>query len=299
MLSEETLKKLYDAVQVETVGRILNRPEDLSKFDSDTIESCPVMTGKRGIPALHEIHIFLDNLWVGDASSIDMSVVRRYSDVVKTFNQICEGTYENFKLMKDPLLSLKFEKIGYVNVMQSSLYVLSNSREDVVKMTHQIAELFAKAGFNVIREKIEASMHGIDGIPQTDEEAAKYGKYFEYHVSVQRKSGNNTEPLTSAELEGLEKISEKFKIAFNTPVPLSFNMNKENSGKAYHRYLNFRTRGKGAVTSNAELQQILKAIQAETDFSVVKTISEYVWYDTYVGLDSGWIDFEEKESASE
>ena len=294
MFSEKILKTLFDKVSVSNVGKILNREDDLPKFDSSIIDSTPKMTGKLGMPALHEIHIFLDNLWFGDASSVDKAIVERYSNVVKDFNQICEGTYENFKLMKDPLLSLKFEKNGYINVMQSSLYVLSNNREDVIKMTHQLAELFANAGFNVLREKIEASVYGIDGIPQTDEEAVKYGKYFEFHISVQRKNGNNTEPLTNVELSGLEKISNKFKILFNTPVPLSFNMNKENSGKAYHRYLNFRTRGKGAINSNTELQQILDAIEAETDFSVVKTIREYVWYDTYVKLDRGWIDFDEE-----
>ena len=43
---------------------------------------------------------------------------------------------------------------------------------EVIQMTHSIAELFKLSGFEVIREKVEISIHGVDGIPNSCEEMA-------------------------------------------------------------------------------------------------------------------------------
>jgi hypothetical protein len=292
MFSQDKLETLYQAVKSETPGSILNRPDDLDAFDESIISTTPEMTSKvQGVGAMQEIHIFLAPVWVGDFSSIDYSIVEKYNNVVDKFNEIMTDTYDDFKPMKNPLLALKFEKEGYVNVMQSSLYVLCDDKSKVVIMAHQLAKLFAVAGFTVLREKVEASVYGIDGIPQINEDAIKYGKYFEFHIRVQRKDTTNHDPLDDDELESLEMISSRFKTKFNTPVPLSFNRSKEGTEGGYQRYLNFRSRGIGATESCSRVKEICDAINTETLFKVMKVISEYVWYDTYVKMDSGWIDF--------
>lgn len=292
MFSPEKLETVCQAVKSETPGTILNRADDLDTYDKSILDSTPEMTSKvRGVGAMQEIHIFLAPIWVKNSSSIDYSVVDKYNKVIDEFNKNMADTYDDFKPMKNPLLALKFEKEGYVNVMQSSLYVLSDDKNKVVTMAHQLAKLFAVAGFTVLREKIEASVYGINGIPQTNEEAIKYGKYFEFHIRVQRKDTTNHEPLDDEELESLEMISARFKTKFNTPVPLSFNRSKEGTEGGYQRYLNFRSRGLGAIESCSHVKEICDAINTETLFQVMKVISEYVWYDTYVKMDSGWIDF--------
>jgi hypothetical protein len=57
--------------------------------------------------------------------------------------------------------------------------------QSVLALCHEDAEYFRTNGMTVLREKIEASVHGINGIPQTDEEAIASGSYFEFHIKTQ------------------------------------------------------------------------------------------------------------------
>jgi hypothetical protein len=252
------------------------------------------MTGKGGTAALQEVHIFLGPVWDEATNTIDPSIVKRYNNVVNMFNQIMansDGTDNAYKEMKNPLLALKFVGAGYLTVMQSSLYVKSNSREQVIECAHMLANLFKNAGFTVLREKIEASAYGINNIPQTTEEAQKYNKYFEFHIRVEHASpsGDKIE-LTSDELAMLEAFSNQFQRRFATPVPLSFNRSTHPDG-GYQRYLNVRFRNMGSVEALEKIEEIKLAINQTGTLKVVKVIAEYVWYDTFVALDKGWIDF--------
>ncbi len=89
----------------------------------------------------------------------------------------------------------------------------------------------------------------------------------------------------------MESISEKFKNKFRVPIPLSFNRSSMGSNGGFQRYLNYRSRELGAIESCKNVNEICDAIKSETTFNVVKVISEYVWYDTFVLMDCGWIDF--------
>jgi hypothetical protein len=268
---------------VKEKGTILHRLDD--KF---ILETTPEMIGT-GSPALQEIHIFLGPIWVGD--TFDSKIIERYTQIVGLFNEIMKDSYENFKPMKAPVLALKFAEIGYVTVMQSSLYVLSNDRQKIIDATHQISDMFILAGFTVLREKIEASIYGIDGIPQTRENAEKYNKYFEFHIRVSRTNTEILEPLKEEELNKLEIISETFRKSFGVPIPLSFNRAKEGTREGLQRYLNLRTRGIGAIESKKKVDEIVEAINKTGDFRVEKVIAEYPWGDSNVELDKGWIDF--------
>jgi len=43
------------------------------------------------------------------------------------------------------------------------------------------------------------------------------------------------------------------------------------------------------------LENLCKSINDTTNFRVVKSIDEYVWYDSYTMMDHGWIDFKPGE----
>lgn len=260
-------------------------------FDEEVLKTTPKMTGRGGIPALQESHIFLLPVWDEGSNPIDWDLVTKYNDVINKFNLHMENTYPNWKPMKNPLLALNFVNKGYLTVMQSSLYLLSNNKTDIIKCTHMLANLFKVAGFTVIREKIEASVYGIDGIPQTISEANKYSGYFEFHIRVESKtlSGDKL-PLESKEIDLLDIISKQFEQKFGIPVPISFNRSVHLDG-GYQRYLNVRFRNIGAVDALDKVKEITSRINESDNLKVVKVISEYVWYDTFVELDKGWIDF--------
>jgi hypothetical protein len=260
-------------------------------YDKEVSKSTPEMIGRGRIPGLQESHIFLLPVWNEESNPINWDLVSKYNDVINKFNTHMENTYPNWKPMKNPLLALNFVSQGYLTVMQSSLYLLSNDKADIINCTHQLANLFNVAGFTVIREKIEASVHGIDGIPQTNDEANKYSGYFEFHIRVESKSLSGDKlPLDSKEIELLDTISKEFEQKFNIPVPTSFNRSVHLDG-GYQRYLNVRFRNIGAEEAMNKVKEITSKINETTNLKVVKVISEYVWYDTFVELDKGWIDF--------
>jgi len=263
---------------------VLNRPENLDAYDSNVLDTTPNMIGTTpGSRALNEIHIFMKS-----------DDVEKYKAVVKMFNETMSADESNpyFKPMKDPILALNFVGSGYVTIMQSSLYVLSNDRSEVIEACHQLATMFSLAGLQVVREKIEASAYGITGIPQTDADADKYGKYFEFHIRVTRKDAAVTNDLTADELKSLEETSEFLTSHFGVPVPLSYNKSKTDLIGGNQRYFNIRARNKGMETIKPILAYIKEYIDSSTPFKTCKTISEYVWYDTFVDMDKGWIDFD-------
>lgn len=246
----------------------------------------PALTGKNDVPAMHEIHVFLEPLNPDDAT------VAKYTKLVTDWTD----THPNLKPMKAPHLALEFRgQADPVRVLQSARYVLSDDMADVIKQCAADADYFRENGFKVLREKIEASVYGIDGIPQTTEQVASHPtKYFEFHIRVHRQDLNDIgmEPLlTEAELKELRVVAAKFGADLKIPVPLSWNLNKAGS----QRFLNVRFRHKGAVEALQLVKELNDKINQDARFKVGKVIAEYVWYDTLPQLDRGWIDFDENE----
>lgn len=163
---------------------------------------------------------------------------------------------------------------------------------------HADAKWFADRGLPVIREKIEAMAYGIKEIPVTTQPPD--GKYFEFHIKVGRKDREKASPIEPAEIDALKAISRQFSQQFKRPVPLSYNENKNQfnqDGEGHQRFLNVRfraSRDECAVCVN----ELKAAIDAKTGFTVLKVISEYVWYDTLTALDKGWIDYSPEELAA-
>jgi hypothetical protein len=278
-------------------GQILNWPGEL--YDERFLSNTPEMIGRGGIPGLQESHIFLLPVWDEKSNPIDWDLVSKYNDVINKFNTHMINTYPNWKPMKNPLLALNFIEQGYLTVMQSSLYLINDNKRDIVNCTHQLANLFKTAGFTVVREKIEATVYGIDGIPITNQDACKYSGYFEFHIRVESKSVNGLGlglgsgdkiPLDQQELILLDTISKEFQTKFDIPVPISFNRSTHLDG-GYQRYLNVRFRNTGSIEALGKVKEITSRINDSTNLKVIKVISEYVWYDTFVELDKGWIDF--------
>lgn len=287
---DQAIKDVNDKYNEYDKGVISNRPDDIEEYDDLQITRTPEMAGKNGL-ALYEIHIFLGNIWT-ESDVPDETIIDKYKNVIKMYNDVIGDKPCNFKEMKDPVLVLKFEKDGYITVLQSSLYYLTNDKKEVIDMTHKVAELFKTAGFQIIREKIEISIHGVNGIPDNTEDMTNYDGYFEFHIRIGKKENIGKKiPINDEEIYQLELASNHFKDKFERPVPLSYNRNKNDINGGYQRYLNVRFRDVGVSDSVRKVNEIKEYINETTIFKVEKSIDEYIIYDTFVDLDKGWIDF--------
>lgn len=271
-------------------GKLLNEIENKQEYKS----TYPTMTGKGDFPALHELHVFLMPI------NPEQKDVDRAIELTNKYNEKYAKELGDYTL-KMCYLTLLFRKAGQVKVLQSARYFRSDDQDEVIKEIYRDAAFYQEHGFDVARIKIEANAWSNNGVPETDEEAKKFPKYFEHHIKVEHKTTKENVPLPKEEEEALTSISSKMCKLYKAPVPLSWNNlanpnNHENPG--YQRFLNIRFRNQGMKTIQTCIENIRKSINELTNFKVVKSIDEYVWYDTYTAMDWGWIDFspeDEKE----
>ena len=243
------------------------------------------------IKGISEIHVFFTPL------NPAPKTVAKFAEICQNINR-SNVNNPNFTKIKDCHLCLHYREKGDIRVMQSSRYITSDNMDDIIKECYAEAELIQK-GFNeayekgeidekvnVIREKIEAVASNV-GVPKTDNESQRYPKkYFEFHIRLGRKNENTIIHITNEEIEELKQLSESFTNEFKTPVPLSFNQTNE-----HQRYLNVRFENIGSEQAKFNVNKIVKAIDQSKNFKWIKTISEYVWFDSYRELVGGWIDF--------
>lgn len=242
------------------------------------------------IKKIFEIHIFMFPL------NPSPEIIKKYLEITDFINKLRQSE-PGFTKIKPCLLALDYRGKGYVNVMQSARYFGTDNIEEAIKETNREADLYQKL-FNeafetkelkeqvyVVREKLE-TLASSEGVPQTDSEALKFPKYFEFHIRVKRKNTENIEPITAEELAELNLLSLKFTELFKTPLPISYNQNNE-----HQRYLNVRFRNVGSITARERVSEIVSAIEKTNNFAPVKIIAEYVPYDSFTELDRGWIDF--------
>lgn len=253
----------------------------------------PILVGKGSTPATHEIHIFLAPV------NPDSETVEKYKQITQKWNET--KTYTGLTEMKACYLCLIFRDSTAnempVFVIQSSAYYRNNDTQEVIKMCKEQSKYFSDNGFEVIREKIEASAYGINGIPEVSQEI-DVAKYFEFHIKIASDGKKEYEDIEPEELNKLKDISDILSIKMNIPVPLSYNANKHQlnqDGRGNQRFLNLRFRNSGMIAIKEELEKVKQLITDSKLFRIIKVISEYVWYDTYPDMDKGWIDYTNEE----
>ena len=242
--------------------------------------------------ATHEIHIFL-----GPFNPVERKITH-YKNAVEEWNTVKhpeELTLLKSSQMKACQLSLEFldnyadgsGPVGFKNVivMQSARYVYENDMQRGIEVARRDAAWFDLMGFEVIRLKIEASAYGNKGIPQTDEEAKELPDcYFEFHVKVLGEG---------ATVDDLRSLAEQFSKEYKVPVPFSHNLNPNQflaDQQGHQLYFNMRFRLAGLQTAKLAIKHLEETIDAQENIKLHKVISEYVWYDTNVSFDKGWLE---------
>lgn len=286
------------------------------KYESYTTKTYPMafspdFKGMGSIAATHELHCFTDvNPTPEKIEAYKARVDWWNKNRLPLLQQRDRGQVVH-NPMKSPVLTLLFRKDGVINpitVCQSARHIQCDDRRKVLEIVEEDKEFFentgpyAQSGFApmaVCRIKVEATAHGVDGVPQTAKEAANFPRsYFECHIRVHKTGSDqlaeqkNLPPITHQEQEMLERLTGKLTLQFGFPVPLSLNV-----AKGHQRFINARFYGVGLQEIVVMLQQIRDAVEADGIFMAKEhlQILEYVWFDTAKQIDAGWIDFTDKE----
>lgn len=215
------------------------------------------MTAIEVVTGAFEIHVFVAPL---DPAPED----------VERFRAAC-GTH-----MKPLLLNLDYVGKGFVGVLQTSRYVKGDVAQARGAAAHD-AQLLRDAGFEVLREKVEA-VHTNDGVPQVGPGATD--RYFEFHVLIDRPGA----ALSNDDVASLRGIATALSQKFSRPVPLSYNALKPSQ-----RFLNVRARDCGLTEALVPVREIERAVQAH-GLEVKKVISEYICFDSNRAVDNGWLE---------
>jgi hypothetical protein len=139
------------------------------------------------------------------------------------------------------------------------------------------------AGFPLTRVKLEAVATN-EGIPETDEEAARCSadRYFEFHVKLLL--GPDTDLIA---LRGC---------CARHDARLSRNALKVELDGHSERFVTLRRHGMGRQRANASLEALERDLVA-AGFTVVNRQREYSLFDSALQLDAGWIDPPERPGA--
>jgi hypothetical protein len=183
--------------------------------------------------------------------------------------------------MKALLLNLDYVGRGFVGVLQTSRYV----QGDVALARAAAAEdaaILRAAGFEVIREKVEA-LASCDGVPADAAAAVRSpeDRYFEFHVLVDRPG----QSIDDADVASLRGVAERFARELGTPVPLSYN-----ALKPAQRFLNLRARGVGLAEAMAPVRALERTVAGMDGLAVKKVIAEYICFDSNRAVDNGWLE---------
>lgn len=235
------------------------------------VQRMPKIKGHGGAKALYEIHIFLAPINPG-SKEVEMfeDAVKRYNDIhYKPESNAAVPTYE----MKACHLGLVLrDNKTEVRVLQSAQYFRSeqDTPAAVAAAARRQALWFTSCGFDVLRIKVEASLHGQD-VPDIDGPEV----YYEFHIKTTL-CGD-----AESDIAKLVEVSKKLSAQFDRPVPLSINR-----GKGGQRFLNVRFYNCKKADAVAKVRLIEEALGD----LFLKTISEVGVYDSYPAMDNGWID---------
>lgn len=261
----------------------------------DSAKNFPDMTGKKNSKANHELHIFLL------PHDPDHETVQKFFKVVTEWNKQHPSIKSH---MEACYLGIPFRRQDgsehIVHVIQSARYFKTNDTAEAINQVHNDARWFAACGFEVDREKIEASVYGTDGIPLTHDEAAIYTKNcFEFHINIGLKSQHSKFiRLSEQEANQLKELRVNFSKEFQTPVLSSYNINEDQlhgDRTDLQRFIDLRFRKKGFNEIKPLLDRIKRAINDTEYFKVLKVLHEFIWYDTNPSGDQYSIEYAPEE----
>ena len=262
----------------------------------ETLEQIPPMEGKGNYSTgLQEIHMFIGQI------NPDLAQVALSQMLAQEYNNTHPLRDDpKFKPLKMCHLELVFRSLedgvyseSPVNVLQSSMYVMYDSMQEVLLETQRQEAFFKSHEFPVLRIKVETTVDSVRGLPETNADVPENYPYYEQHY---RLANSDQAPISQDKIEQIKMIIRGLEREFQIPIPLSYNLLKhEQDGGVCHVYLNTRFRNIGTTELIQNIDAVKQAINGSGLLQVEKVILELVIVDTMPEMDQGWIDFRKGE----
>ncbi|KJY38826.1 hypothetical protein VR45_04650 [Streptomyces sp. NRRL S-495] len=157
--------------------------------------------------------------------------------------------------------------------------------EETAAATARTAERLARAGFAVLRTKIEATPWA-EGVPATDGDAAAHGthRYFEHHLKLCLPPATPVGPA-SADSPAHTALAA---LAVRHGAHLSHNPRRTREDGHREWFVTQRCRHVGLATAGRRLDALLADL-ATAGHRVLSAEREFVAVDSDEALDAGWI----------
>ncbi|MGW3071516.1 hypothetical protein [Kitasatospora sp. NPDC001132] len=155
---------------------------------------------------------------------------------------------------------------------------------EVATETARAGGRLARAGFTVLRAKIEATPWA-QGVPASDEDAAAHGpgRYFEHHVKLLLPG-----PAPASDPARLTALTALTELAVRHGAHLSRNPRRVREDGRCEWFVTQRCRLVGLGTAGRRLEALLHDLAAD-GHEVVSAEREFVVVDSDEALDAGWI----------
>lgn len=145
----------------------------------------------------------------------------------------------------------------------------------VIEEAQRDADEAQRAGFVVVRVKVEAAPHNAE-VPRHDADAVGHDgrNYFEHHLKLQRDA--------TAPCDALLQTCQRH------GAHLSRNAFRQPTQGQEERFVTLRSYGVGSLSSCQQRERLLAALAALGE-RVIEHESEYCVYDSNLDLDAGWL----------
>ncbi|MFJ7250200.1 hypothetical protein ACIQWA_36955 [Kitasatospora sp. NPDC098652] len=171
--------------------------------------------------------------------------------------------------------------------------------EEVAALTARVRGRVERAGFTVLRAKIEATPWA-EGVPASDEDAASHGagRYFEHHVKLLLPAQAQALPQAQAPAQTAHpaqtpaadpaRFAELTALAVRHGAHLSRNPRRTREDGRREWFVTQRCRLVGLASAGRRLDELLRDLSADGR-EVASVEREFVVVDSDETLDAGWI----------
>ena len=245
-----------------------------------TAATKPYGSRAQAVVGTFELHVFVGPL------APDADTVRRFREACAAHGPAA-GESDRSRRLKGLLLGLDYQQHGFVEVMQTSRYI-RGSLADAWREIQCDATALRRAGFDVLREKVEAVASN-DHVPAHTDDVGRIPldgyehPYFEFHLRVIRAGA--APDLDHDDKVTLRALAAQLAQIHDRLIPLSYNADKPDRW-----FLNARTYGLGRSESYELVQALADAVAATDTLRVDKVIREYIVGDSHRALDQGWLE---------